>query len=186
MRARTWRQYERFLKKIGERDLSILELGCGYGLHTLKMVEKYSGKATLVDYCDYALENSKKEFEKAGIKANFLKRDIFNLDLHEAFSLVHSEGLLEHFYGDMRSRILEIHANLMTKDGYLIIFVPLDNRRYRLVQKVFRFAGINVDEKPFTETEFISIANKYNLQVVDKTRYLQFWIGFLLKNHAIN
>jgi predicted SAM-dependent methyltransferase len=150
------------------------------------MVKKYGGKATLIDYCDYALENSKKEFEKAGIKASFMKRDIFNLDLNETFSLVHSEGLLEHFYEDKRFRILEIHANLMAEGGYLIIFVPSDNRRYRFVQKVFRFAGINVEEKPFTEEEFLSIANKYNLQVVDKAKFLQFWIGFLLKNNATN
>jgi len=163
-----------------------LELGCGFGLNSLKIIKEYGGSATLVDYCDYALDNVKKEFQKAGLSATFLKEDFFDLHLNSRFTLVHSEGVLEHFYEDKRVKAFEIHVKAMAEDGFLFIFVPTNNRSYRIVQKLFNFFGIRVDEKPFTEDEFVRLVNKYNLEIVDKAKYNLFWRGFLIRNSPAN
>jgi len=182
----SWRQYQKFLKIVNKRDLSVLELGCGFGLNSLKIIKEYGGSATLVDYCDYALDNVKKEFQRAGLSATFLKEDFFDLKLESKFNLVHSEGVLEHFYDDMRVKAFEIHVNAMAEDGFLFIFVPTNNRSYRVFQRLLNFFGISVDEKPFTEDEFVKLVRKYNLEIVDNAKYLLFWRGFLIRNCSAN
>ena len=89
-----------------------------------------------------------------GVNVRFLKADIFNVDLKEKFDVVHSEGLIEHFYGDNRIAVFKKHVELCKENGLIVIFVPHTGFRYRLFRRIGEKLGDWIyDEEPLSRQE---------------------------------
>ena len=97
------RAYEKLLKGIRIKDIKLIELGSGSGSNSLIISKiKKVREIVLVDSNKKALGISKRTFKGSDLKVRFLKKDVMKLKTREKFDIVHSEGLVEHFYGKER------------------------------------------------------------------------------------
>lgn len=177
---------KKLLADVNLKNPKILGLGSGTGSSSLIIAKILQAKEmTLVDTDKKALVISKKLVRDSGlkIKVDYLDKSILDLDLKKRFHLVHSEGLIEHFYGDNRIKALEKHADFCQKGGYLLIFVPIKGIPYTILRSTLTFFGRWVyDEEPFTKQELRALCRKLNLEIIKEEVFP--WmheIGVLLK-----
>lgn len=131
---RVFNIYKKFLNKVKIKNPKIIELGCGSGELTARIIKKYGGFATLVDNSKEALFLASNKFKKYGIKAKILKKNLFKFNPKEKFDIVHSEGLLEHFLDKKQRKIIEVHKKCVNKEGFIIITVPKPVWYYRITK----------------------------------------------------
>ena len=100
---------EQVVKVFGAlRDLRVVELGAGRGDISF-LLAKAGARVTLVDSSETALRQARMIFEEAGVMADFLLADLFETELSIPFDVAMSFGLVEHFIGQERRRLFEMH-----------------------------------------------------------------------------
>lgn len=176
-----WPNYEKFINRISKKNLKILELGSGLGLNTIKILKNFGGEATLIDFSSYAIEKSKKLFRKNNLEARFIRKNILDIKFNEKFDLVFSEGLLEHFNKNDRTKAFDVHMKSVKKGGYVMIFVPIKSKMYNICSFFFNLLGMNFVEYPFTEKEVNKLSKIHGGRVIMKTKFSLYWKGFLIK-----
>jgi len=172
-RLGVWRKravYSHLLKNVNLSSPKILELGSGSGVNSLNIAEILGArKITLVDFQDKAIEISKKLVKESNIKphVNFLKKDVRHLNLNEKFDIVHSDGLIEHFYGEERLSVFKKHVQFCKKSGFVIIVVPCKSVQYNMLKTGYKIFGRWVFmEEPFTKEELYGLCERSNLEIV--------------------
>lgn len=129
-----------------------LELGAGTGHASLRLVETFGGRATLVERNPSALALSRELWHRRGHADRVEHRagDLLDFD-GGTFDLVHSGGVVEHFHGRDRARVVDAHARAVAAGGLLAILVPVDTWRYRSFRAALRVVGkwIYTDEVPW-------------------------------------
>jgi len=177
--------YKKLLKNVKMKNVKILELGSGSGINSLNLAKTFKAdEITLVDFNEKALNISKDVFKDSNVKIRFLKRDVLNLNLKEKFDIVHSEGLVEHFYGKDRIKIFKKHAEFCKKNGLIIIFAPHENFNYYVFKKIYKMANKwTWDEKPVTRDEIKEICDSIKLKIIKEysSPFFIHEIGVLLK-----
>lgn len=130
----------------------LLELGAGTGHASLRLVEHYGGHATLVERNPSALALSRALWRERGHAGavRHVEADLLGF-AERGFDLVHSGGVVEHFHGDDRDRVVRAHADAVAPGGLLAILVPVDTWRYRSFRAALRAVGkwIYTDEVPW-------------------------------------
>jgi len=126
--------YQEFFSKLKIKNPKIIELGCGSGEITARLIKMYGGSATLVDNSKEAVILASKNFKKYKIKAKIIQKDLFRFKPQEKFDIAHSEGLIEHFLGERQNKIIEVHKNCVKKDGLIIISVPRPVWYYKIAK----------------------------------------------------
>jgi len=177
---------QKLLADVNLKNPKVLSLGSGTGSSSLIIARILQvEKMTLVDSDKKALAISKKLIQDSNlkIKVDYLEKNILDLDLKERFHLVHSEGLIEHFYKDNRVKALKKHADFCQKGGYLLIFVPVKGIQYTILKQALSLFGRWVyEEKPFTKQELHRLFRKLNLEIVkEETFPWMHEIGVLLR-----
>jgi ubiquinone/menaquinone biosynthesis C-methylase UbiE len=135
-----WKRYNMFLQGLGIRNPRIVELGCGTGIMTFRMLQEYGGEAVLVDSSEEALRTARKCCRDMGIpdeRVTFAREDVFSFRDSEGFDIVHSQGLIEHFPD--QSRIIEQHTMLARKGGHVLILAPRPSIFYRSFRKLYEY-----------------------------------------------
>ena len=141
------------------KNPKVIELGCGSGEITARIIKMYGGSATLVDNSKEAVILASKNFKKYKIKAKFIQKDLFKFKPQEKFDIVHSEGLIEHFLGEKRNKIIEVHKKCVKKDGFIIISVPRPVWYYKIAKWLLE----KVNKWPFG---FEHAINSYELKEI--------------------
>ncbi len=173
---KTWvlrlkRAYTHLLRFVTASTPSILELGAGSGMNSLMIAKIMQARQiTLVDFNEEALSICKRTFRDTPFKVNYVKSDILELDLSATFEVVHSEGLIEHFYEAEREHVFRRHVELCDTDGFIIILVPYESPQYNAFKWVYRRIGrwIYEDEKIFTRDELYALCHRFNLTVLQE------------------
>lgn len=167
------------LRKVSFPKGQILELGCGSGMNSVNLLKDHSfEKATLVDFSQSALEIARKNTKDYDV--HLVNSDIFDLDLDKRFDLVFSIGLLEHFTGKRRNKVIAIHRQFVKNDGFLIVIVPKKSFFSRLLELINKVQGYK--EYPFTDQEVEELFEKNQLEVVKKEdMLLGIASGYLLR-----
>jgi len=181
------RTYLRLLENIDLRNPSILELGAGSGVHSLHMAKRLLAReVTLVDNNPKALEIAKKLFSTSDLdaKVSFLNTDIRTLELDQKFDIVHSEGVLEHFYGSKRVGVFEKHHQFCEATGIVIMLAPLNCLRYQvtrwLKEKTHTWYW---DEQPLSRRELHDLGKNFGMAVVKEYMpILSHEIGILFRH----
>jgi 2-polyprenyl-3-methyl-5-hydroxy-6-metoxy-1,4-benzoquinol methylase len=176
--------YRKLLENVKMNDVKILELGSGSGFNSLNLARMFNAKeVTLVDSNEKAIDISKRMFKGSKIKVNFLLKDALKLNIKEKFDIVHSEGLIEHFYGDRQVEIFKKHISLCKDDGVTAIFAPQENINYRTFRWLYKSMGKWIwDEKPVTIDRMRYLAKKADARIVNEySSPLIHEIGVLLK-----
>ena len=140
------------------QGLRTIELGCGLGKVSL-LFSLLGAETTLVDYSSRQLKHANYVARKFEISPVFIKENI--LRLPESFSgnfdISMSFGTAEHFFGDERQQVFDVHLKVLREGGLSIIWVP---NRYGflfhsgvLARKIFWRSVSRIDEMPFTRRE---------------------------------
>lgn len=180
------RAYKNLLKNVNLSDPKILELGSGSGINSLTISKILKAKEiTLVDFNKKALEISKKLIKDSnlGLNVKYLYKNIFDLSLNEKFNIVHSEGLIEHFYGKNRLEVFGKHVEFCKEGGFIIIFVPYKSIQYNLFKWFCKkFNKWIWDEEAFSKQELYGLCKHFNLQILKEyTSPLLHQIGILAR-----
>lgn len=187
-----WRKkaaYKSLLKNVNLNNPKILELGAGSGVNSLTVAEILKAKKiTLVDFNERALEISKKLVEDSNLdlQAKFIKKDVLDLKLNEKFDIVHSDGLVEHFYGKDRVAVFKKHIDFCKKGGLIIIIVPYKSVQYSSLIFAYKVLGRWIfDEEPLSRPELYGLCKKFNLEILrEYTSPFLHKIGILAKKSS--
>jgi len=166
-RNRWKRLRDDLLHTYGTKKLRCVELGAGEG-DLSALLAQHGHDVTLVDFSDAALGAAKRRFESLGLRATFVKADLFQFaEQHRgAFDLSVSLGVAEHFSGSKRRQIIAAHAAVLNDTGTAFISVP--NSRcvpYRLWKAYLHVRGMwrYGYEAPFSPRELRGAARRSGL-----------------------
>jgi len=99
----------------------VLELGSGLGRLSYLMLSGGASHVTLVDSSRRAVEISRGLFSDIDKgRYSIIEGDLFSFDPKEKFDIVFSSGVIEHFKGDDRRRIVSRHIGLASSDALII------------------------------------------------------------------
>ena len=125
-------RYQRYLVELLEKEMdhipdSVLDVGCGQGLNTVKFAEDWpNAKIVGVDLSDIGIEYAERHYGASNENVSFICGDVSNmLDDNEKFDLVCAFELLEHIED------WEKVATVMTKisNRYIMVSVPIGRMR---------------------------------------------------------
>jgi len=195
----------RILPKLEGRPARVLDAGCGSGIFTHVLAEKFPRAAVVgVDLNRDQLEINRFIARKSGLKnLSFQQADVLNLPFKEVFDLVLSVDNLEHVEDDTAA--LRSMGRVLLKGGRLVLHVPAYERRWfffsfktnfdvhghfrpgyrrdELVEKIGA-AGLTVTEAYFTYGWWETITNNisYAITRAEKKRKLLYAAIFPLLN----
>lgn len=181
---------ERLLKQFPRRgNYHFCELGAGTASVSRYLGDTYQADITIVDSNPRALDLSRKTFEGFPHRFQTIARDVFDLkDCEGRFDLVHSGGLIEHFVGEARDRIIEAHCALVKDHGYLMILVPIRNTWYKILNEGI-FKGLrlldHIPEVPWSFEELKTSLERRGFHIIARTTVVT-ELGILAKrDHKI-
>ena len=190
---KTWamrlrRAYTYLLRAVTTSNPSILELGAGSGRNSLMIAEILQARQiTLVDSNEEAMAICRETFRNTPFAVNYLTSDVRNLDLRATFDVVHSEGLIEHFYEADRERVFQRHVEFCDANGFIIILVPYKSLQYDAFKLAYRWMNrwIYGDEQIFTRDELYTLCRRFNMTVLrEYTSPLIHEIGIVARRSA--
>lgn len=179
-----WKRYQLFLKKTNLFQPEIIELGCGTGIMSLKMLKNLGGKAVLVDKEKNALlfaKKASKEFFKVNeSQLELIQKDLFELNGRK-FDLVHSQGLIEHF--EDAEKVIQKHLDLVKENGFVLILAPRNSFAYKGMRKLIELVygkWLFGFEKPVEEKIVLEKFKENGFELIRHKNFL-FSYGFLAK-----
>jgi len=148
--------FQKYLPKIP--GLKILEIGSAPGGNLIKFHQRFGYEPYGVEYSKKGVEINRRKFRAVGINpdnvifSDFLS-DEFQSKYKEAFDVVISRGVLEHFLKP--EKIIKAHINLLVKKGYLIIVIPNLRGINRFLQSLFNKKVVSL----------------HNLEIMDQEKF---------------
>ncbi len=155
----------------GFEGLRTVELGCGEGKVSLLFALR-GARTTLVDYSDKQLRDARYIAEAFEVEPDFRPGNLLELpaDAFGRYDISMSFGTAEHFFGEDRQAIFDVHARVLRPGGLTFMWVP--NRwglLFHLGVKVRQQLGretCHVDEVPFSRKELAERASRAGLSDV--------------------
>ncbi|MCF6286817.1 MAG: class I SAM-dependent methyltransferase [Candidatus Hydrogenedentes bacterium] len=109
----------------------ILELGSGTGRLSYLLLQAGAASVTLVDNSRKALSLSTQLFEDVEKdRYEIVDADVFECTFDDNFDIVFSSGLIEHFEGEPRQRIVDVHLQHARED---VLILHPSNRLYNRI-----------------------------------------------------
>ena len=136
-----FRGYSKVLKGVEMIQPAILEIGAGSGLISRMLIDIYGGKVTLVDYSHEAIRFAQHIFRTNKYEVKFIKQNIFDVISTATYDLVHSQGLLEHFYSKEQHVLFKKHVAFVKPGGYLLLSVPREKLSYEVIIKIIKLTN---------------------------------------------
>ncbi len=137
---------------------------------TLRILKKFGGNATLVDYSAQALYVAKQNALREGFadRISFIQDDVFNFIPQRRYDLVHSGGLIEHFPIQLIEELVRKHVKCANAHGYVILMVPAPIWWYKTMRRfleVFHWWPKDF-EMPLDKDTLEDIAEKNGLKIL--------------------
>ncbi len=109
----------------GFEGLRTVELGCGEGKVSLLFALR-GAKTTLVDYSDKQLRNARYVAQEFEVEPDFRPGNLLQLpeDAFDRYDVSMSFGTAEHFFGEDRQAIFDVHARVLRPGGISFVWVP--------------------------------------------------------------
>jgi len=172
-----------YLKRIvltkcgGFGDICAVEIGAGLGKISI-MMNLLGSDTTLLDYNEKGLRRASEVHRKFGCKSKYVLADALDLPkkLRTKFDISMSFGTAEHFLGNERQKIFDVHFKILKNGGFSIIQVPNTlGLFYRIAHGILRLTGrwpADLPEQPFTHSELCRLAKNsgyVNVKIVPCT-----------------
>lgn len=161
-----WECYSDLLDGLVLEEPKILELGCGSGLNSMRLVHTFGGDAVLLDRNDAALSIAKGVSTLTGLDGGVVRGDIGTPPIRGEYDLVHSEGVIEHF--EQTDRVVDLHKRYCRRGGYVLIMAPSPGIRYSLLRAYKRFmrGGWIYKEEPISLQKLVKTCSAQGLEVL--------------------
>ena len=160
------------------------ELGSGTGALSRFLGELYLADIVAVDNNRKASKLIQDTLTNYRYGFTYINRNVLSLTYNEKkYEIVHSGGLIEHFVDEAREQIIEIHCNLVSENGYLLILVPTPNLYYKVLNEgVFKYFHLldEIPEVPLSYEELETRLSKHEFKIIERTSVLT-EIGILAK-----
>lgn len=179
--------HQRLLLDVLPPHASVLELGCGTASLTLSLAPRIQHLVGL-DISDEALVIAETARQRLGIQnAEFIKGDCRSVPFTDAFDLVWSAGLIEHFFDD-DWRIVNEHLRAVKPGGVALMSVPakysLHHLHYlvtrpKMLRRFWPWSDVRYFQKFYSPRELAAVGQRsgYPFRVL----YLPpFFLGVLL------
>lgn len=183
---RGWQEVVRIFseKGVSVDKLNIAEVGCGTGTMSLTFA-LMGASVTLIDFNEKVLERTRNIYNLYNCQAKFIKADCLRLppkEIIDAFDLVISVGLAEHFTGEYRKKCIAYHRQLLKKGGVAFIAVPnclsFFYQMIRFIRELTKTWDLDV-EVPFSNTELKRLAKEVGFTDSYVIGYTSFYRDFL-------
>ena len=122
---------EHLVRRVELKGKRILELGSGTGRLSYLLLQAGAASVTLVDNSRKALSLSTQLFK--GVESDrysIVDADVFDYTAAGGFDIVFSSGLIEHFDGEPRQQIVDVHMRHARED---VLILHPSNRLYNRV-----------------------------------------------------
>lgn len=162
-----------FMESLGPRAKAgarLIEIGCGGSRWLPYFGRTYGYDLAGIDYSPAGIELLRRILTKAGISATLVQGDMFEppADLVEAFDVVVSFGVVEHF--EETAHAVRACARYLKPGGIMLTEVPTMRGPYGLVYRLFRPAIYRI-HVPQTRESLASAHRSAGLEVVS-SRYV--------------
>jgi cyclopropane fatty-acyl-phospholipid synthase-like methyltransferase len=150
-----WEYYRMLLGNFSLSGRKVIEFGCGTGINSILMA-KLGAKVTFLDESKSSLEIVKRTLDRFSLTGELIHGSVFDFNTGKSFDLCHSEGLVEHFIGEKRQEIVNIHANAVKKNGKVVLIVPHQANPFYRVGKLMAEktnTWVYGNEYPYTANE---------------------------------
>ncbi|MFZ2522906.1 MAG: class I SAM-dependent methyltransferase [Minisyncoccia bacterium] len=152
--------WENILPKLlpKKSSLKIIEIGCAPGKYLLNFRKNFGYEPYGVEYSEKGCEITRDNFSKEGVSSsNIIFADFFDNKFQqnnfEKYDIIFSRGFIEH-YDDVHS-VVKLHADLIKKDGYVVVMIPNLNGLNRVLAKFLNKSSYDL----------------HNLSIMDKKVY---------------
>lgn len=185
------------LNNSADKQLSILDLGCGPGLYS-ELLAKKGHKVTGVDFSENSIEYAKNEAKNKELNINYLKEDYLKLNLEEnSFDLV---ILIFTDFGPLlpneRKQLLAIIKRVL-KPGGVFIFDVLNDKNIGLKSSPKNWetakngfwkdeAYLALSESFIYEDEKVILYQHLVIDEEDKLKIYRFWTHFFSQTDLKN
>jgi len=126
-RSPRWSRITReLIRKFGSvQGLRTVELGSGRGDLSVLLAQA-GAEVTLLDASDRALDQARRRFDRLKLNASFVRGNMMEPagGLSKRFDLSLSSGVIEHFRGSDRTRVIRCHHDALAAGGMTAISVP--------------------------------------------------------------
>ena len=154
------------LDKYVDKDMTILDAGCGSGFFSNYFISK-GCKVYSLDYSEKALDIARKITQNKAFE--YLNRDLLDeslgFEFKNTFDLIFTDGLFEHFSQEEQEKILKAFITMKKKKGLIITFVPNRYSFWAVIRPIFMHG---IKEKPFTLGELTSFIEELGQKVIEK------------------
>ena len=160
------RRIMNILDKYVDKDMTVLDAGCGSGFFSNYFISK-GCKIYSLDYSERALEIARKITQNKAVE--YIKRDLLDesicFEFNNTFDLIFTDGLFEHFSKEEQEKILKTFITMKKRDGMIITFVPNRYSFWTIIRPIF-MPGI--EEVPFTLKKLTSFVEELGQKVIEK------------------
>ncbi len=153
-----------------EKGMLVLEPGCGSGTISAIMGRKWGVDCVCLDYVVDCLQLAKKKLKNSNLDGNFILADMNCLPFKDGvFDMVFNQGVIEHFAGEERQRVLNEMARVSRR--YVAVFVPNSQNilrsGWKVVKKAIRkwYWGLEI---PYSHRELERAMEIAGLKVIKK------------------
>lgn len=103
-----------------DQPVSILDCGCGFGFLGLLLLPHLPKGSTYtgIDFADDLIQEGKSLFERQGIEASFIYRDVFEYTAENQYDLVVCQAVLRHL--DHPVAFMQKMISFAKPDGYVV------------------------------------------------------------------
>ena len=147
------------------RQCSLIELGCGSGKLSAVLSREFD--VTLLDISDKALEKSQQLFKKYGLKGEFIKGDLIDLNIEKQYDVMWNSGVMEHFNETDLLKAFQSMGKFQSKYYIFIVPNPLSIPylmfRYKLMSK-----GDWIYGKEYLRFNYVEILKDAGFMIVDQ------------------
>jgi ubiquinone/menaquinone biosynthesis C-methylase UbiE len=116
-------------------DISVLEIGCGTGTFTCKILDKGVTKLTLSDISPEMLSVAEQKAQSEKVVYVLGPVDDLKVNVSEKFDVIFSTSFLHHLY-DLEVSIGVIESLLKPGGVYIALHEPITNRKITLIEKI--------------------------------------------------
>ncbi|GAI90934.1 unnamed protein product, partial [marine sediment metagenome] len=71
-----------------DKNMKILDLGCGYGRHSIELAKRNYKSIIGLDYSSVLINAAKKEAKRQKVSVNFIKRNMLSMNFREEFDAI--------------------------------------------------------------------------------------------------
>jgi len=116
----------------------------------------------LLDFSERALARA--NLKRFHCPVTKIQGDLLEFSPKLQYDFVHSTGLVEHFAGAQRQKVIQIHAACVKQGGLVMIWIPVYSPAFAVIGVFNRLIGI--EELPFEEQELRSLCLQSGLEII--------------------